>query len=67
MNVQPSTSKLRVVSLLPSCTDIVQSLGLSSMLVGRSHEVRRRRATLHEPFAAHRMLRIRSPSRQVKP
>lgn len=35
--------RLRVVSLLPAATDIVQCLGLSHLLVGRSHEVSARR------------------------
>src|SRR5262245_14385578 len=30
--------KLRIVSLLPACTEVVCALGLESWLVGRSHE-----------------------------
>jgi iron complex transport system substrate-binding protein len=33
-----NTNNLRIVSLLPSATEIVDCLGLTSMLVGRSHE-----------------------------
>jgi ABC-type hemin transport system substrate-binding protein len=38
----PLGRPLRVVSLLPSATDIVAALGLSHLLVGRSHEARAR-------------------------
>jgi iron complex transport system substrate-binding protein len=34
----PSTAALRIVSLLPSATEIVAALGLGEQLVGRSHE-----------------------------
>ena len=32
------TANLRIVSLLPSATEIIDCLGLTSALVGRSHE-----------------------------
>jgi len=38
LNPQPNTSRMRIVSLLPSATEIICALGLEDQLVGVTHE-----------------------------
>jgi len=57
--------KPRIVSLLPSCTEIVCELGLSAQLVGRSHECDFPPAVRRLPVCTQPKLNVQSSSLQI--
>jgi len=63
-------SHLRIVSLLPSCSEIVCGLGLADRLVGRSHECDYPLEVLRSPVCTGPKINVRASSgeidRQVK-
>jgi iron complex transport system substrate-binding protein len=57
--------KPRIVSLLPSCTEIVCALGLRQRLVGRSHECDFPPAVRRLPACTRPKLNVHASSRQI--
>ena len=57
--------KPRIVSLLPSCTEIVCELGLSDQLVGRSHECDFPPAVRRLPVCTQPKLNVQASSLQI--
>jgi len=57
--------KPRIVSLLPSCTEIVCELGLGDQLVGRSHECDFPPAVRHLPACTQPKLNVQASSLQI--
>jgi iron complex transport system substrate-binding protein len=60
-----TSSDLRIVSLLPSATEIVAALGLSSAIVGRSHECDFPREIQDRPICTEAQLNSEKPSAQI--
>ena len=58
-------NKPRIVSLLPSCTEIVCELGLSDQLVGRSHECDFPPAVCRLPVCTQPKLNVQASSLQI--
>ena len=59
------TKNLRIVSLLPSATEIVALLGLTDALVGRSHECDYPPEIQDRPICTQARLDSQKPSRQI--
>lgn len=59
------TKNLRIVSLLPSATEIVASLGLTDAIVGRSHECDYPQEILNRPICTQAQLNSAKPSDQI--
>ncbi len=57
--------KPRIVSLLPSCTEIVCELGLGDQIVGRSHECDFPPAVRRLPVCTQPKLNVEASSRQI--
>ncbi len=55
----------RILSLLPSTTEIAGALGLAEQLVGRSHECNRPAAVLGLPIVTEPKLDLEAPSRAI--
>lgn len=58
-------SNLRIVSLLPSATEIVAALGLTDAIVGRSHECDFPREIQDRPVCTEAQLNSEKPSAQI--
>jgi iron complex transport system substrate-binding protein len=58
-------SKLRIVSLLPSATEIVAALGLTDAIVGRSHECDYPPEIQDRPICTEAQLNSEQPSAQI--
>lgn len=58
-------SDLRIVSLLPSATEILFSLGLTQFIVGRSHECDYPPEIKNRPICTKARLNIEKPSREI--
>jgi iron complex transport system substrate-binding protein len=59
------TSDLRIVSLLPSATEIVAALGLTDAIVGRSHECDYPPEIQNRPICTEAQLNSEKPSGQI--
>jgi iron complex transport system substrate-binding protein len=60
-----TSSDLRIVSLLPSATEIVEALGLTDALVGRSHECDYPPEIKDRPVCTEAQLNSEKPSAQI--
>jgi iron complex transport system substrate-binding protein len=60
-----STPDLRIVSLLPSATEIVAGLGLMDVIVGRSHECDYPPEIKNRPICTEAQLNSEKPSAQI--
>jgi iron complex transport system substrate-binding protein len=60
-----TSSNLRIVTLLPSATEIVAALGLSDAIVGRSHECDFPREIQDRPVCTEAQLNSEKPSAQI--
>jgi iron complex transport system substrate-binding protein len=60
-----TSSKLRIVSLLPSATEIVAALGLTDAIVGRSHECDYPSEIIDRPVCTEAQLNSEKPSAQI--
>ncbi len=60
-----TSSNLRIVSLLPSATEIVAALGLVDAIVGRSHECDYPREIQNRPVCTEAQLNSEKPSVQI--
>jgi iron complex transport system substrate-binding protein len=60
-----TASKLRIVSLLPSATEIVTALGLTNALVGRSHECDYPPEIQDRPVCTEAQINSENPSAQI--
>jgi len=60
-----STSDLRIISLIPSATEIVAALGLGEKLVGRSHECDYPAQVQHLPICTAANLNSEEQSREI--
>jgi iron complex transport system substrate-binding protein len=58
-------SHLKIVSLLPSATEIVAALGLSNAIIGRSHECDYPPEILDKPICTEAQLNSEQPSIQI--
>jgi iron complex transport system substrate-binding protein len=61
----PASTDLRIVSLLPSATEIVAALGLGHCLVGRSHECDFPRDVEALPACTEPLIDPRAPSEEI--
>ncbi|HEY9614349.1 cobalamin-binding protein [Allocoleopsis sp.] len=60
-----TSSNLRIVSLLPSATEIVAALGLTDAIVGRSHECDYPAEIQNRPVCTEAQLNSEKPSAQI--
>lgn len=60
-----TSSNLRIVTLLPSATEIVAALGLSDAIVGRSHECDFPKEIQDRPVCTEAQLNSEKPSAQI--
>jgi iron complex transport system substrate-binding protein len=60
-----TSSDLRIVSLLPSATEIVAALGLTDAIVGRSHECDYPKEIQDRPVCTEAQLNSENPSAQI--
>jgi iron complex transport system substrate-binding protein len=65
MNGTVNTQSLRIVSLLPSATEILAALGLTDAIVGRSHECDYPKEIQNRPVCTEARLDSNAPSQEI--